>query len=111
LGGAGPWAAVATAQARGVIDRAAVHTGGFRFAELTDVYHIHFLPGGAKYGDLPGVLALAAPTRLWLAGEGKGAPPIVRAAYEAAGRPDNLTVFAGRSRDTVEAAVDWLLAE
>ena len=31
---------------------------------------LNFLPGGAKYGDLPGMLALGAPGELWLAGEG-----------------------------------------
>jgi dienelactone hydrolase len=31
-------------------------TGGFRFAQLTDVHDPRFLPGGAKYGDLPGLI-------------------------------------------------------
>jgi hypothetical protein len=44
--------------------RAAIDTSGFRFAQLTDVYDAGFLPGAAKYGDLPGLLALAAPARL-----------------------------------------------
>lgn len=31
-------------------------TGGFRFAQVTDVHDPRFLPGGAKYGDLPGLI-------------------------------------------------------
>src|SRR5581483_658098 len=38
VGGAGPWAAVALAQERTAFNRAAIDTGGFRFARLTDVY-------------------------------------------------------------------------
>ncbi len=31
-------------------------TGGFRFAGIKDVHDPRFLPGGAKYGDLPGLI-------------------------------------------------------
>jgi hypothetical protein len=30
-----------------------------------------FLPGGAKYLDLPGMISLNAPHPLWIKGEGK----------------------------------------
>jgi hypothetical protein len=111
LKGAGHWAAAATAQSRGAIAGAAIDTGGFRFARLTDVYDADFLPGAAKYGDLPGLLALAAPARLWLAGEGSQAPTVTTAAFVAAGLPENLTLFSGESRDTEAAAVRWLLSQ
>ena len=58
LRGAGCWAAAARAIAGGAIERAAIDTGGFRFAALAASDDPDFLPGGAKYGDLPGVIAL-----------------------------------------------------
>jgi len=111
LNGTGPLVAAAVAQAQGVIARAAIDTAGFRFADLKDVYDVSFVPGAAKYDDLPGVLALLAPTRLWLAGEGVEAPSIVRAAFVAAGESPNLTTFAGEARDAAKVAVEWLLRQ
>ncbi len=108
--GAGPLVAAAVAQAQGTVTRAAINTEGFRFADLKDVYDVNFMPGAAKYDDLPGLLALSAPTRLWLAGEGKEAPPIISTAFIAAGGLENLTMFSGKSRDVAEAAVEWLLS-
>ena len=72
LNGAGPWVAAARAIAGDKIDRAAIDTGGFRFANITTFDNPDFLPGGAKYNDLPGMIALSAPNPLWLAGEGAG---------------------------------------
>jgi hypothetical protein len=69
LNGAGPWAATAKAMAGKAVERAVVDTGGFRFANVPAVDHPDFLPGGAKYFDLPGLLALCAPGELWLRGE------------------------------------------
>ena len=63
FGGTGPIVAAARALAGDAIDRAAVDTGGFRFAKLLDYRDPRFLPGGAKYLDLPGMLALGAPIR------------------------------------------------
>jgi hypothetical protein len=110
LKGAGHWVVAAAAQSPGTVARAAVDTSGFRFAQLTDAYDVDFLPGAAKYGDLPALLALAAPARLWLAGEGNQAPPVTTAAF-AAGVRENLTLFSGESRDTEAAAVEWLLSQ
>ncbi len=58
LDGTGPVAAAARAQSEGAIDRAAIHIGGFRFGKLLDLRSPDFLPGGAKYGDVPALLAL-----------------------------------------------------
>jgi dienelactone hydrolase len=111
LDGAGHLVAAAVAQAKGAVARAATDTEGFRFADLEDVYDINFMPGAAKYDDLPGLLALAAPARLWLVGEAKEAPPIVKAAFAAAGKAENLTTFSGASQDAAGQAVEWLLGK
>lgn len=110
LDGAGHLVAAAVAQSQGTVARAVVDTEGFRFAGLDDVYDINFVPGAAKYDDLPGLLALVAPTRVWLAGEGGEAPAIIKAAFAAAGKAENLTTFSGTSQDVARQAVKWLLS-
>ena len=102
LNGAGHWTAAAAALARDAVTRVAIDTAGFRFSRLNDVYDVDFVPGAAKYHDLPALLALAAPTRLWLAGEGKKPPAVIRAAYAASGKPERLEMFSDASRETAE---------
>ena len=67
----GPIALAARALAGAAIDRAAADTGGFRFGKVLDYRDPMFLPAGAKYLDLPGMISLNAPHPLWLKGEGK----------------------------------------
>jgi len=111
--GAGPaaWAAAARAQARDAIGRAAIAPHGFRFANVDDIHDPSFLPAAARYFDLPGMLAVAAPGPLLLGGESDEAPNIVRDAYHAANGQKNLTVFAGGQDHAAEAAATWLLAK
>jgi len=109
LDGAGAWVAAACAQAGDAVGRAVVDTAGFRFGKLNDFTDANFLPGSVKYGDLPGMLALAAPRPLWLAGEGNDAPDIIRSAYAAAGKADGVTVFSGGEESEPMAAVEWVL--
>jgi hypothetical protein len=135
LGGTGHWVAAACAQVRKPaddaetdtngfpgsplalkqtslpIDSAIIDTAGFRFAGLNAIDDPDFLPGGAKYGDLPGIIALAAPRKLWLTGEGAEPPAVITAAYRAAGKPEHLTVFTGRQEHKEAAAVSWLLRQ
>ncbi|HNQ88481.1 MAG TPA: acetylxylan esterase [Verrucomicrobiota bacterium] len=109
--GAGPWAAAALAQARSSVRRAAIDTAGFRFADIRDLQDPDFLPGGALYGDLPGMIATGAPRRLWLAGEGADAPDIIREVYARARGAKQVLPFAGASHEAPAAAVTWLLQE
>ena len=74
-----------------------------------DIHSVNVLAGGAKYGDLPGILALSAPGKLWLAGEGKHAPEWVKVAYKATGQEMNLVTFDGEPDQKASAAVEWLL--
>jgi len=98
LRGTGHWAAAARAIAGDMIDLATIDTGGFRFAKITALDDPDLLPGGAKYLDLPGILALSAPLPLTLLGEGMEAPAVVAAAYRAAGHAENLRIGAGTSK-------------
>jgi hypothetical protein len=110
LGGAGPWAAAACAVAEGGIGTAAVDTQGFRFGQVLDLLDPNFLPGGAKYGDLPGMLALYAPHALWLAGEPADDAALVHRQYQLAAARGRLTEYHGSAGQETAAAVDWLLA-
>jgi hypothetical protein len=67
-----------------------------------------FLPGGAKYLDLPGLLALNAPGALWLAGE-ETAPAITAEAYKASGQAKQLAVFSGDAAQKTASAAAWLV--
>ena len=100
--------AAALVQSQGQIDRAAIHNDDFRFAKLTDVYDARFLPGASEIRrHVPGLLSLAASTRLWLAGEPVTEDCIIRACWRASGNPERLTTYSGGNiqRD----AVEWLL--
>ncbi len=108
FGGAGAWATAARAQAGAAVARAAIDTDGFRFAKLRASGDLNFLAGGAKYGDLPGMLALGAPGELWLAGEGSTAPAVISATYSAAGGSGKLTTFDGQADQKIAAALQWL---
>ena len=108
LGGAGPLAAAARAIAGDKIDKAAIDTDGFRFTELTSYRDPQFLVGAVKYGDLPALLALSAPHKLWLAGEDGKTPSVVAAAFRAAGHADSVTSSA--QQNPANDAVSWLLS-
>lgn len=82
--GAGVIAIAATALAGKPVARLACDTAGFRFATLTDVWDVNFVPGGAKYGDVPGLLALCAGTRTVVAGESDDSIAAARASFAVA---------------------------
>ncbi len=108
FGSTGPIVAAARAIAGDAISQAVVDTNGFRFGKLLDYRDPQFLPGGAKYLDVPGLLALSAPYPLWLAGEGK-TPELVGDLYKSAGKESQFTVFAGEAGQKETSAVEWLL--
>jgi dienelactone hydrolase len=106
---AGPIAAAARAQAGTAIDRAAINTTGFRFGKVPDIHDVNFLPGAAKYGDLPLFLALGAPGKLWLAGEGPDGPDLVQTLYRHADAADRIVMAPERAQELESAALAWIL--
>jgi dienelactone hydrolase len=110
FGNTGPIVAAARAVSGAAIDRALVDNASFRFGKLLDYRDPQFLPGGAKYLDLPGLLALSAPQPLLLAGDATAPPPeLVTRSYLAANQPKNLTIFTGPASEKEAAAAKWLL--
>ena len=103
--GAGHWVAAARAIAGNTISHAVIDTSGFRFSEVSDIRHPDLLPGGAKYGDLPGMLALGAPGKLWLTGESDSGNTFVKKIYSAGSGLDQLRV---EDRWDLEKAFAWL---
>ena len=87
LNGAGHWAAAAKAIAGKAIDRTVIDTASFRFVNLKSTEEPDFLPGAVKYEDVPGLLALCAPSEIWVAdaASSQHKPEIVEAVYQAAG--------------------------
>ncbi len=106
--GGGHLAVAARALAGDTVERTCVDTQGFRFLQVDSIRHPDILPGAARYGDLPGMMAQIAPHRLWVAGEGMELPKLVRHAYQQAGASGHLVAAAGE-KDPAEEAVTWLL--
>ena len=108
VNGAAAVAAAARSVAGASINKLAVDTARFRFADLTSYRHPDFIPGAVKYGDLPALLALSAPHALWFGGEQGKIPEATIAAYEAADQRGQ--VESSSQQNAVDAAVGWLLA-
>ena len=111
LGSAGPVAALARAKARHRVTRLAVDDADFRFADVNDLWSPMFLPGGAKYHDVPGLLAMGAPHPLWLASSAQELPTPIAAAYQACGQLSRVRQWNAREGDKLKDIVQWLIEE
>ncbi len=84
--GAGAIVATAAPLLSEHVDLIGVDSEGFRYGTVDDLHSPDFLPGGARYLDLPGFLSLATDSKLLLAGEGGELPLPVKRCFEAAGK-------------------------
>jgi len=89
VGEGGLWALLAKGIAEGAVRRVLADRPGFDFSELKDVSDLRMCPGGVKYGGWAAFAALSAPDPLSIRGLAT-APPILEAAYRAAGVPGSL---------------------
>ena len=107
--GAGVIAAATAALATTAIHELACDTQGFRFAQLENVWDVNFVPGGAKYGDVPGLLALCAPVKTTVVGETQGFAAGVAPAFAIAkARVDFVGVTQAEAVDAVVNALTAL---
>jgi hypothetical protein len=88
-GEGGLWALLACALADGAVERLAAEKPAFDFADVKSVDDPRFLPGGVKYGGWGAFAALNAPREMVILGDGD-LPPLLKAAYIAAGVADLL---------------------
>lgn len=103
---AGPIAALARIQAGQEVHKLAVNTAGFRFGDLNEFTHPMFLPGAAKYLDMPGILALAvAAGKSWVFGETHGVMDQLQIVQQVTGKDYQLVTG---KYGTLEAAFKWL---
>lgn len=109
-GTTGPIAAAARALCGDAIDRLALNTRGFRFGRLKEIHSPDFLPGGAKYGDLPMLVALGAPYSTWVTGEDAESAALLKSRFARSGAPDSALVVAP-SGAALEDAMAYLLAD
>lgn len=104
LADAGHWASAARAVNPSAVDRAVIDVHGFRFGNLSTVWHADFQPGAVKYGDITGLLTLGAPGQLMLADPDPQLRDRVTKTYQAAGKSNALKVSETFSTD----GADWI---
>jgi hypothetical protein len=107
----GPLAVAARAQARDAIDQLAADTHQFRFNKVTDLQSPTFLPGGARYHDLVGMLAVASPEATWLASESSQSIHVAQSAYQALKAKDKLVLSPEPANQRSQAAVRWIIQQ
>lgn len=110
LNGAGHWVAAARSQAGPAVYSAAIDIKGFKFENIRDLRHVDFQPGGAKYGDIEGMISLSAPHRLWMSVSNGENIKLVEAVYSSAKASSKLTVSTS-SEDKTSEAVSWILSQ
>ena len=108
FGEAGPWVALARGLCGDAVSRTAVDLNQFRFEKVRRVTDDMMLPGALKYGGLAALASLAAPGELYVHNmRGTGSGQWLKAAYEAAGKPDRLERSGPKVSD--DKVVEWLL--
>ncbi|QDV63167.1 glucuronyl esterase domain-containing protein [Crateriforma conspicua] len=86
------WVAGAAMLAGSDVTECWLRPDGFRFAAVDDYTDAAFVPGAAKYGDLPVLVSLRAPHRLTIVDADDAVRKQVTATYRQADAMDRLTV-------------------
>jgi dienelactone hydrolase len=107
--GGGRWAGAALAVADGSVTAAGIDTGGFLFRNVDDIRSPDLLPGGAKYLDLPGMIAAGLPSRLALAGTQPHLPQPINAVRTWTEPRPKVRTIETEQADVVAEMVQWLL--
>ena len=110
LNGAGHWGAAALAQAGSQIEDAALDTDGFRFRKIDDLHDMNFLPGGARYYDLPGFIALSRAKNVWLAGDVEASHFMEASLLADPKEGRRLVTFVGQKQNREQRGLRWLMS-
>ena len=108
VNGGGIFAAAAGAQTRGSIASLAVDTQGYRFESITDIRDVNLFPGAVKYGDVPALLALNAPARIFIAGEPNESTPALAAPWAVEKAFGKMTVQGKTDVPIASRIADWI---
>jgi hypothetical protein len=104
----GPVAILAKSLAGDSVARVAADLNQFRFENIKDTADPMMLPGAVKYGGLPAFLALCAPGEVLIHNhKGTASGKLAKAAYDAAGASDKLTLEEAKLDDL--KVVEWLV--
>ena len=104
----GPWVCLARGLCGDAVTKTAADFDGFRIEQVRTSMDEMMLPGAVKYGGLPALTALAAPSPLYLHNHrSTGAGRWIKAAYEASCKPERLERSSEKA--SPEMVVDWLL--
>ena len=110
INGAGHWVAAAKAQAGSAIYSTAIETNKFRFSEIADIRHLDFQPGGAKYGDIEGMISLAAPEKMWIKKADFANIGLIQKVFESAGSSSSLKISDNSGASSLEIA-EWIISQ
>lgn len=88
--GAGQIVTSALPQVGNAVTECYADTAGFRYHGVKDLHDPNFLPGAAKYFDLPGFISLAPQVKVYLASEDEKSMEVAKKVFDATGHSDNL---------------------
>lgn len=109
MDGSGLWTGLAGALIQDHVNAIAMNSAQFRFGDLTDFRDPRFLPGGAKYGDLPGLIRLCAPTPLFVKDETTRGQSLILQMY-ALEKARKCVKFCNANANNLEVS-QWLLKQ
>jgi hypothetical protein len=105
---AGPWVALARALCGDAVSRTAVDLDQFRFEKVRETSDEMMLPGALKYGGLPALAAVCAPSELFVHNqEGTGSERWLEPGYKAAGASNQFQQHA--EKVAADKVVEWLI--
>lgn len=106
MNGAGALVLAAAVQAGDAVDCVVADTAGFSFQQLDRLDHPDFVPGAVKYGDVPTLIALAAPHPVLLSGEAE-VPPAAVQCYKLENAAEAIH-SSGEQSPAIDVVIDWL---
>jgi hypothetical protein len=106
--GAAAIAAAAVALSSQAVSSLGVDLDGFRFESITSIRDVNLIPGGVRYGDVAGLLALCSPASLAVARDQLAS--VTQAAYSSA-KGTAVELTATDSASAAKALANWTVRQ